>query len=122
MDGCYVEAEAPAPLDCATDDDCTSGGLFDPATCCMSGVTHAHSRAYHAWQTAAFRARCDGTCVRPPSPPLECETHVRCEAGACRDGCGARAPSDVELDAMDRGELELLCERGSSAACDRLGH
>ncbi len=30
--------------------------------------------------------------------------------------------SDAELDAMDRSELELRCEQGSTAACDRLGH
>jgi len=30
--------------------------------------------------------------------------------------------SDAELDTMDRSELELRCEQGSTAACDRLGH
>ena len=123
VDGCYVEPGAPAPLACAEDSECSGGGLFDPVTCCMRGVTHTHSRAYHAWQTQTFRARCDGQCIESPSQPLPCQMVARCVSGRCQDDCQAAAPvSDAELDAMERGELELACERGSTAACDRLGH
>jgi len=30
--------------------------------------------------------------------------------------------TDTEFDGMERGELEMLCDQGSTAACDRLGH
>ncbi len=123
VDGCFVMEGAPDPLACATVADCMSGGLLHAGRCCMTGVTHTHSRAYHAWQTELFRARCDTACVEPPSPPLDCEMTLRCDEGRCRDACGEiPATSDAELDAMDRGELEAACERGSTAACDRLGH
>jgi hypothetical protein len=123
IEGCYVEAGGPDPFACATDADCTTGGLFDADACCMTGVTHAHARAYHEWQLAAFRARCDGTCVTPPAAPSDCEIAVRCDGGRCANGCGAQAaPSDAELDVMDPGDIELWCQRGSTAACDRLGH
>jgi len=123
VDGCYVEEGAPAPLGCTEDSECIGGGIFDPASCCMTGVTHTHSRTYHAWQLEAFRARCDGQCIESPSRPLPCQTVARCVSGRCADTCEPGAPvSDAELDAMERSELELACERGSTAACDRLGH
>lgn len=123
VEGCYVEEAGPSPFTCTTDADCTSGGLFDPVRCCMSGVSHAHSRAYHDWQVAAFRARCDGACIEPPAMPADCALALRCDAGRCRDDCGAvRTASDAELDGMERGELEMLCDQGSTSACDRLGH
>ena len=121
-DGCFVTDSAPPPLACETDGDCTSGGLLSADTCCMSGVTHTHSRAYHEWQSALFAAHCDTACRQPPSPPLDCETETRCDAGRCVNACSAVPLSDSALDSMDRGELETLCAGGSTAACDRLGH
>ena len=113
--------DAPPPLACETADDCVAGGVVLAATCCMSGVTHPHSADYHAWQMAQFSARCGGTCMHPPSPPLPCEIALRCEANRCANSCGVTL-SDGALDAMDRTELEAACISGSTAACDRLGH
>lgn len=122
IEGCYVEPGAPDPFACTADADCLAGGLFDADACCMTGVSHPHARGYHEWQTTTFRARCDGSCVTPPSMPTECETAVRCVAERCTNGCGVHPPTDAELDGMDPGEIELWCQRGSTAACDRLGH
>lgn len=121
VDGCFVGEGAPEPLSCLTADDCVAGGLFDPATCCMSGETHTHSRAYHVWQTDLFHARCDGTCMHPPALPLACQMAAQCVEGRCRDSCD-RPSGDGALDGMDESELEAACARGVSAACDRLGH
>lgn len=87
----------------------------------MSGVSHPHSAAYHAWQMTQFRERCGGTCMQPPSPPLDCELALRCTANRCTNTCEVTA-SDGALDGMERGELEAACIAGSTAACDRLGH
>lgn len=123
VEGCFVGPGAPDPHACEVDDDCTVGGLLLADTCCMSGVSHPHARAYHAWQTALFASRCGGGCMQPPSPPQPCELAVRCEANRCVNACmDVPSVGDGALDAMDRGELETLCEGGSTAACDRLGH
>jgi hypothetical protein len=120
-DGCFVAEGAPDPFACVTADDCIAGGRFEPERCCMTGDTHTHSRAYHGWQTDLFRARCDGSCIAPPSEPLACQLISRCVAGRCRDGCDVEA-GDGALDGMDESEIEAACARGVSAACDRLGH
>lgn len=128
VDGCYVNDGAPDPYACERDEDCMAGGLLEPR-CVMNGVTHAHSRAYHAWQTRMFDEHCGVRAIVPPSVPLDCEIAVRCEASRCVNAC-SDTPSpeatptvdDATLDAMERSELEALCARGSTAACDRLGH
>lgn len=120
VDGCFVTDEAPDPWACATADDCVAGGLLEP-TCCMSGMTHTHSRAYHEWQVGLFHTHCDGTCMASPSLPLECQMAARCVEGRCMDSCDVPT-GDGALDAMDESELEAACARGVSAACDRLGH
>ena len=92
VDGYYTAAGAPAPLACASDDECVASGVLAENGCCwsfrdMNAVVM--STAYRDW-TNAQRTACDTTrCPSPPVPtqPPDCLFQVRCAEGRCVNEC-----------------------------------
>jgi hypothetical protein len=91
--GFYVEDGAPDPLACATDAECTYGGVPDETGCCwsfrdMNAV--AMSVAYHEWIERERPQNCEGVdCPSPPVPdrPPDCLFQVSCRSGRCANAC-----------------------------------
>ncbi len=92
-DGYYTAEGAPDPRACASDDDCTYGGVLAVDGCCWSyrDMNAAPmSVAYRDWSLARHGATCGGAdCPPPPVPaqPPDCLFTVRCADGRCVNAC-----------------------------------
>jgi hypothetical protein len=92
-DGFYLEDGAPDPLACATDADCTYGGVLAENGCCWSFRDYnavAMTVAYRDWAARAREASCDiERCPSPPVPsqPPDCLFAVSCRDARCTNAC-----------------------------------
>jgi len=96
----YVEANAPDPLACSVDADCTVGpvsiGTDDNGVhkngCCSINVPHVQSSAWQSWiathwQSERCKAASCGDAPYKPAPPPDCALKVSCVSNRCADAC-----------------------------------
>ena len=92
--GFFTAADAPDPLACTSDQQCTGNTILEASGCCRDPRSlRAVAKAYDYWASARQQSvTCKSTtCPPPPHPsmPPECAIAPRCVAQRCVTQCPA---------------------------------